>query len=48
MKQIQYNDVNPAVTVDGAKSGAVINVGNMGPLTIAVQLVLTSASTPLS
>lgn len=46
MKSIQYNDVNPSVTVDSAKSGAAVDVGGMGPLTIAVQLVLTDAATP--
>ena len=46
MKSIQYNSANPAVTVDGAKSGTAVNVSPYGPLTLAVQLVLTSASTP--
>lgn len=46
MKTVQYNQANPSVTVDGAKSGSVVDVSKYGPLTIAVQLVLTSASTP--
>lgn len=46
MKTIQYNQANAAVTVDGAKSGTAVDVGSYGPLTIAVQLVLTSASSP--
>ena len=46
MKSIQINQTNAAVTVDGAKSGASVDVSSVGPLTIAVQLVLSSASTP--
>ena len=46
MKSIQYNKENTAVTVDGAKSGTAVDVSPYGPLTLAVQLVLTSASTP--
>ena len=46
MKVIQYNAENPSVTVDGAKSSVAVDVSPYGPLTIAVQLVLTSASTP--
>lgn len=46
MKSIQYNGPNPAVTVNGAKSGASVDVSMYGPLTLAVQLVLTSASSP--
>lgn len=46
MKSIQYNQANPAVTVDGAKSGAAVDVSKYGPLTLAVQLVLTAASSP--
>lgn len=45
-KVIQYNAENPAVTVDGAKAGASVDVSKYGPQTLAVQLVLTSASTP--
>ena len=45
-KIIQYNKANSSVIVDGAKSGTAIDVSSFGPLTIAVQLVLTSASTP--
>ena len=46
MKTVQYNQANPSVTVDGAKSGSVVDVSKYGPLTLAVQLDLTSASTP--
>lgn len=46
MKTVQYNQANPSVTVDGAKSGSVVDVSKYGPLTLAVQLVLTSASSP--
>ena len=46
MKSIQYNKANAPVTVDGAKSGTAVDVSPFGPLTIAVQLVLTSASAP--
>ena len=46
MKSIQYNKANASVTVDGAKSGTAVDVSPFGPLTLAVQLVLTSASTP--
>ena len=47
MKTVQYNEANPPVTVDDAKSGSVVDVSKFGPLTLAVQLVLTSASTPV-
>ena len=46
MKVIQYNKANTAVTVDGAKSGTAVDVGGLGPLTVAVQLVLSAATTP--
>lgn len=45
-KVIQYNKANPAVTVDAAKSGVAVNVSALGPLTVAVQLVLTAAASP--
>lgn len=46
MKSVQYNQANAPVTVDGAKSGTSVDVSAYGPLTIAVQLVLTDSSTP--
>lgn len=46
MKVIQYNNANASVTVDAAKAGTSVDVSKFGPLTIAVQLVLTSASSP--
>ena len=46
MKAILYNKANTAVTVDSAKSGSSVDVSPYGPLTLAVQLVLTSSSTP--
>lgn len=46
MKVIQYNSANASVTVDAAKSSRAVDVSIYGPLTIAVQLVLTAASSP--
>lgn len=46
IKVIQYNEANPSVTVDGAKSSVSVDVSKFGPQTLAVQLVLTAASTP--
>lgn len=46
MKSIQYNEANASITIDNAKSGTVVDVSKFGPLTLAVQLVLTAASTP--
>jgi len=46
MKTIQYDKSNPALTIDSAKSSVVVNVSSFGPLTIAVQVVITSAATP--
>lgn len=46
MKSIQYNKANESLTINAAKSGTSLDVSNLGPLTIAVQLVLSSASSP--
>lgn len=46
MKVIQYNKANAPVTVDAAKAGTAVDVSSLGPLTVAVQLVLSAASSP--
>lgn len=46
MKSIQYNNSNSSLTINAAKAGTSLDVSGFGPLTIAVQLVLTSASSP--
>ena len=46
MKVVQYNKANAPITVDAAKAGPALDVSGFGPLTVAVQLALSGASSP--
>ncbi len=49
MKALQWNVLQSAITADAAtKAGTSLKVSNLGPLTIAVQISITSFSAAVS
>jgi len=46
MKQVQIDRALDSITVDAAADGESVNVSDVGPLTVAVQLSISNSATP--